>query len=150
MTDDNPNPSRNDDTIAAAIAYHREWLERLGATRHHEALATLEKARSLASIFAAAATRFVYGTTEDLERAVTEAAEQHREDVLFEQHASALRRAIGPALRHAETYGTGWIRIDARCAPGHPVDEVFDWTISSPNPRSIAVHDETTTEEGRS
>lgn len=86
---------------------------------------------------AAAATRLVYGNAEALERA---AAEMQREDELVEQHAAALRRAIGPALRNAEAFGTGWIRIDASCAPGEPVAEIYDWTISSPNPTTISVH----------
>jgi hypothetical protein len=94
----------------------------------------------------AASTRLVYGNGDDLERA---AAEMQREDDLVEQHAAALRRAIGPALRNAETYGHGWIRIDAVIV--EPTDDdprsIYDWTISSPSPTTIVVRDDTTTQE---
>lgn len=84
---------------------------------------------------AAATSRLVYGNSEQLERA---AAEMQREDELVEQHAAALRRAIGPALRNAEVWGTGWIRIDATVVAQSGGD-VYDWTISSPAPTTIAV-----------
>jgi hypothetical protein len=77
------------------------------------------------------------------------AAQEQREAQLLAEHGPGLRAAIGPALRNAETYGTGWIRIDARCAPGQPVAEVFDWTISSPSPTTIVVRDEPTQERDR-
>lgn len=67
------------------------------------------------------------------------AEEQHQQS-LVAQHAGGLRRAFGPGLRHAELYGTGWIRID--CKPAPDQSGIFDWTFSSPNPTTIVVRDD--------